>query len=106
MTVLLSCRKLKLRTEIDERVHVATIGVIMRYQTVLSHIRRCWVMLGNIRRFMGDIQGPRVGINLLFAWSDWSKNKYSSFIFTFKYSCGETGHADARGRRTLLNLFR
>ena len=38
ITVLLSCRKLKLYTEIDEGVilYVATLGVIMRYQAVLA----------------------------------------------------------------------
>ena len=38
ITVLLSCRKLKLYTEIDEGVifYVATLGVTMRYQAVLA----------------------------------------------------------------------
>ena len=43
ITVLLSCRRLKLCTEIDERVFVATLSVcIMGYQAVLGDIRRYW----------------------------------------------------------------
>ena len=40
IALLLSCRKLKTCTEIDEGVYVATLGVIMQYQAILGDIRR------------------------------------------------------------------
>ena len=50
---MLTCRKLKLCTEIDEGVYVAALGVIMQYQALLGDIRHNCAILGDIRRHWG-----------------------------------------------------
>ena len=63
IALLLSCRKLKTCTEIDEGVYVATLGVIMQYQAALGYIRRYWAILGDMWRYRATL-GTRVGLSM------------------------------------------